>query len=78
MAAMLCSIGMRIRIFRVRRALSQKELADRLGVSPQAVSKWETDRACPDIAFLWPLCRILSVSTDQLLAPDFSAKEGQG
>lgn len=74
--AVSASIGQRIRILRTRCALSQRELAERMGVSPQAVSKWETDRACPDIGFLWSLCRLLRVTTDTLLAPEFSGKEG--
>lgn len=70
------SIGQRIRILRTQCALSQRELASLLGVSPQAVSKWETDRACPDIGFLWSLCCLLRVTTDTLLAPEFPGKEG--
>lgn len=72
------SIGERIRFFRRERSLSQRELAQLLGVSPQAVSRWETDRACPDIAFLWPLCEILRVSTDALLRPSFSPGDDSG
>ena len=48
--------------------LTQKELADRLGVTNKAVSKWETGGGMPDISVLQELSRILEVSVDELLA----------
>ena len=42
------TLGERIQYFRKRAGLSQEGLAERLGVSRQAVSKWETDEALPD------------------------------
>ena len=38
-----------------------------MGVSSQAVSKWETDASCPDISALPQLCRILGITADELL-----------
>ncbi|MEK8132146.1 helix-turn-helix transcriptional regulator [Paenibacillus filicis] len=49
----LCS---QIRILRKNYGLTQEQLAERLGVSYQAVSKWENGQSCPDIALV-PLIR---------------------
>lgn len=62
------TIGNRIQKFRKEKSLTQEALADQLGVSPQAVSKWENDSSCPDIRLLPQLCRILGVTTDELLS----------
>ena len=61
------TIGERIKDFRKMRNLTQNELADEMGVSVQAVSKWETDKSAPDISLLVPLSTVLGVSTDTLL-----------
>ncbi len=61
------TIGNRIAKFRKAKALTQEGLANLMGVSSQAVSKWETDASCPDISALPQLCRILGITTDELL-----------
>lgn len=61
------SIGNRISKYRKEKGMTQEELAAKLGVSSQAVSKWENDASCPDISLLPQLCRILGISTDELL-----------
>lgn len=61
------SIGNRISKFRKAKGLTQEELANHLGVSSQAVSKWENDASCPDISMLPQLCKVLGVTTDELL-----------
>ena len=61
------SIGNRISKYRKEKGLTQEELAVKLGVSSQAVSKWENDASCPDISLLPQLCRTLGISTDELL-----------
>ena len=48
-------------------SLNQKQLAERLGVTDKAVSKWETGRSAPDIALLEPLARELGVSVVEIL-----------
>lgn len=58
------------RLARLRRAqgLSQEKLAEALGVSRQAVSKWESGQANPDIRYLAAMSRQLGVSADYLLS----------
>lgn len=68
------TLGQRIAQLRKAKGLSQEALADLVGVSRQAVSKWELDEAQPDAAKLVLLARALKVSTDQLLLGD---EEGQ-
>lgn len=53
--------------FRKARSLTQAELGERLGVSSQAVSKWEKGESLPDILILPQLCGILGVTSDALL-----------
>ncbi len=61
------TIGKRIAQYRRRKGLTQEDLANALGVSPQAVSKWENDQTCPDISLLPRLAKLLDVTTDTLL-----------
>jgi tellurite methyltransferase len=56
-----------ISIYRKERGLTQEELATRLGISFQAVSKWENAQTMPDLSLLPELCRTLQVSIDKLL-----------
>ncbi len=62
------ALGKTIGLLRRRRGLTQEELAQSLGVSAQAVSKWETDNSCPDIMLLPKLAAELGVSVDALLS----------
>ena len=61
------TIGKRIAQLRREKGLTQEELANRMGVSPQAVSKWENDQTCPDISALPKLARLFGVTVDELL-----------
>lgn len=56
-----------IRALREKKKLTQSVLADRIGVSDKAVSKWETGRGLPDITLLEPLTAALGVSVIELL-----------
>ena len=60
--------GSAIKALREDRGLTQDRLADRLGVSGKAVSRWETGRGYPDITLLEPLAEALGVSVIELLA----------
>ncbi len=61
------SLGQRIAYLRKQRSLTQEDVAVRLGVSAQAVSKWENDMTCPDISLLPDLADLLEVTVDVLL-----------
>ena len=62
------TIGNRIDQYRKEKQMTQEDLAQHLGVSPQAVSKWENDQTCPDISLLPQLAKLLGVTTDELLS----------
>jgi len=62
------TLGKRIAMLRRQKGLKQEDLANTLGVSSQAVSKWENDQTCPDISLLPKLAELLGVSVDELLS----------
>lgn len=53
---------------RKNKGMTQDEVAERLGVSPQAVSKWETGVSCPDIMLVPKLSDLFEVSIDELFS----------
>lgn len=59
-------IGLKIKSLRKKNDLTQEKLAEYLGVSFQAISKWETGVASPDLSMIVPLARLLGCSTDEL------------
>lgn len=61
------TLGKRIARCRKERGLTQEALAEALGISSQAVSKWETDQTCPDILLLPQLAALLDITVDTLL-----------
>jgi len=61
------SFGSRLSRLRKAKGLTQEDVADKLHVSPQAVSKWETDASYPDIDGLLTLSEVLGVSVDELV-----------
>ena len=61
------TLGRRIQALRKEQSLTQDALAEKMGVTPQAVSKWENDQSCPDIMSLPQLAKVLQVSVDTLL-----------
>lgn len=61
------TMGGRIAFHRKRLGLTQEQLAQALGISAQAVSKWEHDQSCPDISILPRLAGIFGITTDELL-----------
>ena len=60
-------INEQIALFRKRAGLTQEALAKALGVTNQAVSKWESAQCCPDIQLLPPMAKLFGVSVDTLL-----------
>ena len=57
-----------IRKYRKEAGLTQEEMANRLGVTTPAVSKWENGNSNPDIELLAPIARLLHISLDTLLS----------
>ena len=69
-------IANRLIELRKKSGLSQEELADRLGLSRQAVSKWERGLSFPDVSMLEPLSELLGVSIMEILAGERQPKDG--
>lgn len=61
------TLGARITFHRKRLGMTQDKLAEQLGVTAQAVSKWENDQSCPDITMLPRLADLFGITTDELL-----------
>lgn len=64
------TLGQKIKKLRVEKNLTQKDLADRLYVTFQTVSKWENDENEPDVATLRELAKVFDCSLDYLLSED--------
>jgi len=65
--------GARIASYRKELGLTQEALAQKLGVTNQAVSKWEADQSCPDIMLLPPLADVFGISLDELFGREAPA-----
>lgn len=61
------TLGTRIARLRREKNMTQDEVAEKMNLSPQAVSKWENDQSCPDILLLPQLADLFGVTTDTLL-----------
>ena len=71
----LAELGERIRLFRRKKGMTQRALAERLHVSTQAISSWELGVSYPDIENLCRLSEVLSVSVDALLVKGDTKEE---
>lgn len=69
------SIGAFIARCRKDKNLTQLQLADMLGVTSQAISKWENGRGMPDVSLLQPLCDILGISLNELFSADYISND---
>ena len=69
------SFGKTIKDLRRKQDLTQERLAEILSISPQAISRWETDMAMPDISLIAPLCHLFNVTSDELLGIDLAGKK---
>lgn len=56
-------------------SLTQAQLADRLGITDRAVSKWETGRAMPDSSIMLELCSVLKITVNDLLSGEIVSVE---
>lgn len=72
-------IGAFIAQCRKEKSLTQMQLAELLGITNQAVSKWENGRGMPDVSLLQPLCDVLGISLNELFSGEhISAEEYKG
>ena len=69
------SFGETVKTLRHNSNMTQEKLAEMLSISPQAVSRWETNAAMPDISLLPPLANLFGVTTDFLLGMDTYQKD---
>ena len=60
-------IGKNIKELRRRNKMTQLQLAERLGITPQAVSKWENEHSAPDISLLPKRAEMFSVTIEELI-----------
>lgn len=69
------SLGNSLYKSRKKKGLSQEEVAEKLGVSRQTISKWETEETVPDIYQAKKLAKIYGLSLDELMDVDLDQKE---
>ena len=68
-------IGSFIAARRKDNGLTQSQLAEKLGITDKAVSKWETGKSMPDLSLFVPLCDLLQITLNELLSGEFIADE---
>ena len=61
-------IGAFISERRKAKGWTQSQLAEKLGITDKAVSKWETGRSMPDLSLFMPLCTLLEITLNELFA----------
>lgn len=73
------TIGERIKEQRENKGWSQKELAEKLGITQDSISLWEKNRRIPNTPYIIELCKVFNISTDYLLGyeNDFGIKNNQ-
>lgn len=64
----------RIKKYRLDNNMTQQELADKLYVSKQAVSKWENERSLPDVSLYPVIAEMLNISVDELMGTNVTKK----
>lgn len=69
------TLGMMIASLRKEKGMTQLELAERMGVTDKAVSKWERDLSCPDVNTIPQLAELFGISVDELMQINTEAKE---
>ena len=68
-------IGKFILELRREKNMTQQELADRIGVTDRAISKWENGRGLPDLSLMMPLCKELGITINELISGEQIEKE---
>ncbi|MCQ2518898.1 MAG: helix-turn-helix domain-containing protein [Lachnospiraceae bacterium] len=70
------NLGLNIKNFRKNKGFTQEELAGMLGVTPQAVSRWESEAGLPDVSMIVPIAQALNITTDMLLGNNALNQDG--
>ena len=60
--------GKFIAAMRREKSMTQRQLADLIGISDKTVSKWETGKGMPEVSLMLPLCELLEISVNELLS----------
>ena len=68
-------IGCFIAARRKDNGLTQSQLAEKLGITDKAVSKWETGKSMPDLSLFMPLCELLQITLNELFLGEFISDE---
>ena len=68
-------IGAFISGCRKTKGWTQSQLAEKLGITDKAISKWETGRSMPDLSLFMPLCTLLGITLNELFAGEYIAEE---
>ena len=69
------TFGNMVAVLRKEKGMTQLELAEKMGVTDKAVSKWERDLSFPDVSSIPKLANILGVSVDELMQVKAESKE---
>lgn len=64
-------IGKFIALLRKKKNFTQKEIAEKLGISEKTISKWECGNGLPEVAYMEPLCNILGITVNELLIGEY-------
>lgn len=68
-------IGSFIAARRKDNGLTQSQLAEKLGITDKAISKWETGKSMPDLSLFNPLCDLLQITLNELFLGEFISDE---
>ena len=71
----MLKLGENLKKLRIENGLTQEQLAESFGISPQAVSRWENNGAYPDITLLPVIANYFDITTDELLGVDVERKQ---
>lgn len=69
------SLGEKLIKLRKDKNLSQEEVAEKLGVTRQTISKWETNESTPDLNKIVPICNLYDITTEELLTDKIIVKK---
>ena len=71
------TLGERLLGYRTNIGISQEKLAEKIGVSRQTISKWETNQSTPDFDKILPLCEVLGITTEELIKGEKEVKNAE-